>query len=48
MTRILQLNAMLLTVAFLYGAYHYGLLPAVFAMTIIGCAAGMFLKRVFG
>jgi hypothetical protein len=48
MTRIMQFNATLLTAAFLYGAYHYGLLESVLALAVLCFAGGLFLKRVFG
>jgi hypothetical protein len=48
MTRIWQFNATLLTAAFLYGAYHYGLLESVIALAVLGSIVGMIWRRIFG
>lgn len=48
MTRIWQFNATLITAAFLYGAYHYGLLGSVLALAVLCFAVGLAVKRVFG
>jgi hypothetical protein len=48
MTRLWQFNAILLTAALLFGAYHYGLLEIVLALAGLCFACGLLLNRVFG